>query len=158
MSNILEIIWKQLESSKSKSEKRKILRFLALTEAKFNLDLLNVLKLSKVKDCEQNTQKVLKCFRSRCSEAILVSCMNFQDVFNGGPAADQTNLFTDKLKGDRFKIHSELQLYSFCSRKIEILQQLAVNDFKFNGTLLLKVRFRHLGERLLLLINSLSQN
>lgn len=119
----------------------------AAYEARFNLDILDIINRSLANGTTEQLAKTCSCLRCELSELFTVSGVLPSDVFDGDHwFIHDAPSFSDSDEGDpisfqtKLKAQSPLYLYYFIYRKIDVLRSLGSADLNPTELINLKVR------------------
>ena len=140
------------------SKRRDFIRNLALREARFNLDLIAVWNLKGVSERAEERLKVLQCLRLSTSELLRTAGILPEEIFEGGAPRAAGNILESADRELDSKQLSEIELFEFSTRKIQVLRDLATQGFDVEGLLKSQIRIDNISAQLRELISKIQLN
>ena len=138
----------------SQAARRQFIREYALREARYNLDLIAVWKLQGTSQRAEERLKVLRCLRNLTSELLRTAAIRPDEIFKGD--GDRSNRdITEAVNTEQL---CEAKLFEFSARKIDVIKELAGQDFAIDSLLKSEIRMDNIAKHLRELISKLQDS
>jgi hypothetical protein len=129
---------------------KRYFRRLIKDEARYNLDMLNVIQLALASSLTEQANVALKCLSINSSDLLSNMSISPSSIFEGEIlSAKESEIISDAYDKDLSrKNNSPLYSYNFSYRKMKVLRELARADFKTAEVLSLEVRCKNINREL----------